>query len=105
MVQKTFFALTNSLPPRKPGLRSTWRMDLNVSHKNCGRQMKDRTRKRVTEINAILSSAPFRRNCYGCYHKTTRGPESRWLAVGTRLVTMLARALNRGSDSKDGVLP
>src|SRR3989442_7695427 len=63
MVQKTLLALTNSLPPRKPELRSTWRMDLNVSHKNCGRKLKDRTRKRVTEINAILSSVPFRRNC------------------------------------------
>src|SRR3981189_1348737 len=54
-VQKTFFALTNSLPPRKPELRSAWRMDLNVRQKNCARKIKDRTRKRVTEINGILS--------------------------------------------------
>ena len=37
MVQKTFLALINSLPPRKPEPRSDWRTDLKVSHKNRGR--------------------------------------------------------------------
>jgi hypothetical protein len=43
------------LPSRKPALRSAWFAERIAPHMNCGRKKKDRTRSRVTEINAIFS--------------------------------------------------
>jgi hypothetical protein len=59
IVQKTFFASRNTLPPIKPEARRVWRTDWNVRQTNWGRYPRDRTRKRVTEINVILSLHPL----------------------------------------------